>query len=283
MKIHFKARALAAGVACAVLAVPVVAASAASATSRPPVVTVTVTSSSVTFSGPVKAGVTEFKVLSGGKGQHQLQLVGNIKPGYSFFQAVKDVNAGFGGDAKAIARVDKNITLYGGAGPTSAGPGDFMVGLKAGTYYALDSGSGHAFKKFVVTGSGPTVLPKAAPTVTAFTYGFGTPAVLPHQGWIRFRDVSDQPHMFVLEQVKPGTTAAQVQKFVKSMGKTGGGFFLRGGAGDGAGVISPVPGAAINWHYNLPAGKYLAACFWPDDTTGMPHFFMGMWKLVTLK
>jgi len=24
------------------------------------------------------------------------------------------------------------------------------------------------------------------------------------------------------------------------------------------------------------------ACFWPDYFTGMPHAFMGMWKLVTL-
>ena len=31
-----------------------------------------------------------------------------------------------------------------------------------------------------------------------------------------------------------------------------------------------------------PRGKYLVACFWPDYITGMPHFFMGMWKLINL-
>jgi hypothetical protein len=34
--------------------------------------------------------------------------------------------------------------------------------------------------------------------------------------------------------------------------------------------------------YDLPAGEYLLACFWPDRFTGMPHFFMGMWKLINL-
>jgi hypothetical protein len=34
---------------------------------------------------------------------------------------------------------------------------------------------------------------------------------------------------------------------------------------------------------DVPAGKYLLACFWPDDDTGMPHFFMGMWKLVRVR
>jgi hypothetical protein len=34
--------------------------------------------------------------------------------------------------------------------------------------------------------------------------------------------------------------------------------------------------------YDLPRGEYLIACFWPDRLTGMPHAFMGMWKLVQL-
>ena len=125
-------------------------------------------------------------------------------------------------------------------------------------------------------------MPRGNSQVTAFTYGFSqTPVTLPHEGWTRFNDESDQPHMLILQQVKPGTTNAQVQRFASSMGRKGGGFFLN--ASDGAGVISPgSPGPTILWHYNLPKGRYLLQCFWPDDTTGMPHFFMGMWKLVTL-
>jgi hypothetical protein len=46
------------------------------------------------------------------------------------------------------------------------------------------------------------------------------------------------------------------------------------------GVLSP--GKSQLFSYHLPAGKYFIACFWPDYFTGMPHFLMGMWKLVTI-
>ena len=47
-----------------------------------------------------------------------------------------------------------------------------------------------------------------------------------------------------------------------------------------SGVVSP--GKSQLFDYDLPAGKYFIACFWPDYFNGMPHFLMGMWKLVTL-
>jgi hypothetical protein len=52
-------------------------------------------------------------------------------------------------------------------------------------------------------------------------------------------------------------------------------------ANTSTGTISP--NRAETFSYHLPAGKYLLACFWPDDETGMPHILMGMWKLVELK
>ena len=52
-------------------------------------------------------------------------------------------------------------------------------------------------------------------------------------------------------------------------------------ANTAVGVISPKYGETF--HYSLPAGKYLIRCYWPDDDTGMPHAFMGMWKLIWLK
>jgi hypothetical protein len=48
----------------------------------------------------------------------------------------------------------------------------------------------------------------------------------------------------------------------------------------GTGVVSPKFGEMFQ--YSLPRGEYLFACFWPDRLTGMPHAFMGMWKLVQL-
>ena len=47
-----------------------------------------------------------------------------------------------------------------------------------------------------------------------------------------------------------------------------------------AGVISPYFGQMMQ--YDLPPGEYLIACFWPASDTGLPHAFMGMFKLIHL-
>jgi hypothetical protein len=52
-------------------------------------------------------------------------------------------------------------------------------------------------------------------------------------------------------------------------------------ANTSTGVLSP--NRREVFHYNLPAGPYLLLCYWPDDDTGMPHYLMGMWKLVNLR
>jgi hypothetical protein len=70
-----------------------------------------------------------------------------------------------------------------------------------------------------------------------------------------------------------------VRKFFKSGAQVTPSWALRGSTGTG--VISPGRSQIVAVH--LPPGKYLLACFWPDDRTGMPHAMMGMWKLVTLK
>jgi hypothetical protein len=70
-----------------------------------------------------------------------------------------------------------------------------------------------------------------------------------------------------------------VQKFIKSGAQGAPTWALPGSAGSG--VISPRHSQVLRW--NLKPGKYLVACFWPDRDTGMPHFFMGMWRFVTIK
>jgi hypothetical protein len=48
-----------------------------------------------------------------------------------------------------------------------------------------------------------------------------------------------------------------------------------------SGVFSP--GTKTQLHLRLPRGKYLLLCYWPSKKTGMPHYTMGMWKLVHLR
>ena len=95
---------------------------------------------------------------------------------------------------------------------------------------------------------------------------------------VKFANQADQPHFLVIQRVKDSTTNAKVRKFINSGGQGNPSWVLK--ASTESGVVSP--GKSQLFRYDLPAGKYLVACFWPDYFTGMPHAFMGMWKLVTL-
>jgi hypothetical protein len=95
---------------------------------------------------------------------------------------------------------------------------------------------------------------------------------------VKFANQADQPHFLALQHVKDSTTNAKVRKFINSGGQGNPPWVLKGSADSG--VLSPGKSQLLN--YDLKPGKYLVACFWPDYFTGMPHAFMGMWKLVTL-
>jgi hypothetical protein len=96
---------------------------------------------------------------------------------------------------------------------------------------------------------------------------------------VKFANQADQPHFLVLQPCKDSTDQRQGAQ-VHQLGRPG---QTRPGqlkATADSGVLSPGKSQLLS--YDLPAGKYLVACFWPDYFTGMPHVFMGMWKLVTL-
>src|SRR5205814_316845 len=96
--------------------------------------------------------------------------------------------------------------------------------------------------------------------------------------WVSFSNHADQPHFLVLQHVKSTTTNKMVQDFIKAGGEGNPSWGLKESAESG--VVSPFTNQKVT--YDLPARKYLVACFWPHDFTGMPHMFMSMWKLVTL-
>ncbi len=262
----------------AMLAAPVGA--AASTPAKVPVITAHVSSKSISLSSgrTIHAGRIIFRVVTG-SGGHTLQIA-RLHKGYSLAQAGADLNKAFSGDTDAIRRVDSKITFRGGAEARPDHPGRFGVSLHAGRYVFLDQDS-NAHKMVTVTGTAPerASIPHQS-AITAFSYGFGTSSdTIPATGWTRILDQSDQPHFVEFNRVKAGTTDAMVRKYFKSGSQAPPRWGLR--ASTSAGVISPKRAEVV--HYSLPAGKYLIACFWPDDDTGMPHAFMGMWKLIWLK
>lgn len=227
----------------------------------------------------IGAGRTLFHVVTH-KGDHQINVV-RLRKGYTPPQFAQDIGKAFGqGDVKAINRVDREAIFRGGAESRPGWSNSFSANLGPNLYYFFDSNTNKAVPVKVVGKMSPR---KAVPTsslLDIYTYGFapGSRPIL-HNGTTLLANRADQPHFVELQQVKQNTTAREVKAFFKHGAQGQPSWALR--ATEGSGVISPGKTSALT--LNLPAGKYLVACFWPDFKTGMPHAFMGMWKLITLK
>lgn len=223
----------------------------------------------------IAAGPVWFHVVGVG-GEHELQIV-RLHRGYSAKQFGSDLGKAFAGKVPAVRRVDDNVTFRGGAPGSPGHPGRFAVDLAAGHYLLLDTeGSAHSYLD--VSGKGaqhPSVAHHGY--VNALSYGFAN-SRLPASGAIRVGNVSDQPHVVELQHVKASTTHRQVARFIESGARGNPPWALPGGTGTG--VISPYRHMVLRYH--VPAGKYVMLCYWPSDDNGMPHFMMGMWKLVRL-
>lgn len=253
---------------------------AASASTAPRIVTVTITGHGVTMEPgtTLPAGKVVFKVEVP-KGDHTLQLA-HLHDGYSKKQAGQDVNAAFGGDVKAVRRVDRNIDWLGGNEATPGHPGMFAINLSQGSYLALDQESNNVqgFDVVAAASNYRTIYPSSFVTTKHNRFHVHTDLALPRAGWVKFHNNAQEPHMLVLQHVKQSTTKQDVRDYAAAGSNKRPSWGLSDAIG--AGVVSP--GTTQVVHYSLPAGKYLIACFWPSKDTGMPHFNMGMWKLIEM-
>jgi hypothetical protein len=287
----YRARAAVAAGATAVIAgsgLAMTVTTAAQAATSLPTVTATMSASKITLSGGgvttsngtyvLHAGRYRFHVVSV-SGDHALQIA-RFKNGYTAQQAQQDFQAVDNGSVAAVRRIDHGVVFRGGADATGPKhPADMVVTLQKQSYFLTDF-NGNANAPLNVTGTLPSTLP-AMPfnsSYIAYSYGWGVSAHLPAKGYVRFINHADQPHFLVLQHVKSTTTSAMVSKFIKSGANGNPTWGLRESADSG--VLSPNYTQTVK--LNLPAGRYLVMCFFPDYFTGMPHFMMGMWKLVNL-
>jgi hypothetical protein len=227
----------------------------------------------------MRAGRVMFKVVTRDKRNHDLQLL-RLHRGYTAQQAQADFGKAFSGDVAAVRRIDANITFLGGAPAKVGKPGWFSVKLHANRYMVVDQ-NGPAMTALTVRGTAPKRpgVPHSS-RILALSYGFDPSlTTMPASGWTLVGNHSDQPHFVVINRIKESTTRKMVHRYFKSGSQKPPPWGLR--ANTSTGVISPYKNETL--HYDLPAGKYLLMCFWPDDDTGMPHAYMGMWRIVTLK
>ncbi len=230
-----------------------------------------------------RPGKTMFKVVRGSAGG-SMEVV-RFKHGYTIVDFAKDAGGLFSGDVPAIKRVDRNVEFYGGmpVAKNSDPNAVFKFGVdidRAGTYYVINLDK-QKFTTFQAKGAHQTrSLP--APTGKLGMTGsatFAAPAADPHKGWMKTTNNATQPHFIDLGQVKKSTTNQDVLDYLAS--PAGPPPFAKPGGGDVATEVVG-PGHTVIWKYATHKGRYMAACFYPDKHTGMPHFFMGMFALVNL-
>jgi len=235
-----------------------------------------------------RPGNTIFKILPHGKGG-DMQVV-RLKAGYGLAQANQDVGAAFGGDLAAIKRVDTKIVWYGGNSMSPKGGDPTYWGVKIdkpGKYYVLNIDS-NALTTFKAKGATQKrSLPKSDGWLNMATTNNGAGNKFkvgknhPKHGWMKTTNHALEPHFAELNHVKRNTTPQDVSNYFNDPNAPQvPPFAAKDGSFASSGILSP--GKTMVWSYGVTKGKYLVACFWPSKETGMPHAFMGMWKLFDL-
>ena len=162
--------------------------------------------------------------------------------------------------------------------------------LYSGTYYLIDVAAALAGDKkpqvvaLHVHGSpnASDPWPGTAATIlvgNGSTDRFAAP-VLPAGKNYLIRNNGDTIHFVQFMPVKHGTTDAEIQADLTSSNQSGPGPFL--GPGLSTGVISPGKQIVFS-SASLEPGTYVLVCFVADAETGMPHAFMGMHLVVTIR
>jgi len=192
--------------------------------------------------------------------------------------------------AKGTRDISRDAHFYGLADVVAGTPASVTQTLHAGTYYLLDAGALISPVPQVTTlrvhgsanrteADGATETRRQATVYMTSSDSFISPRILPANGTIAVRNVSDTPHFMNIWPARPDTTDKKVQAWLDA-GATGDSPFVDGPT---IGLLTISPGKRAQLSYNLPPGTYVLFCEMPDDQTGISHVFMGMHKVVTLR
>lgn len=184
-----------------------------------------------------------------------------------------------------------NLTIYGGAAIQGVGSAHTVNILGPGTYQMLNLNSVFAgpaspveAKPLQVTGHiHPSLTPRISSTIdtTSADRFSATSTHLKVGAKYLIRNVADTIHFVDFAPVKPGTTDADIAAAIAAIqnGQQPMDPYLHDKVGVQSEVMSPGRSQVFSSSL-LTAGTYDLECFIADDMTGMPHFFMGMHKIV---
>jgi hypothetical protein len=232
----------------------------------------------------------------GGMGGSSVQMF-QLNKGATMAQALKDfVNdfaSTFPTEAKGTQGLLRDVTFYGLADVTAGHPETVTENLRPGTYYVWDAVQTFMSRTWPPVIDTLTVTKGGqggrlhAPILVKATDAdrFIAPTTWPHEGTYLLDNVSDEFHIMDIVPVAPGTTDKQLQAFFNANSnvlpvniRTR--LFVPGPSGGNDAIAA---GNSIRVTYNLPPGRYVLICWVPDDDEGMPHAYMGMHEVITLR
>ncbi len=236
------------------------------------------------FTGPgqIAAGVTTLQVVNKGREPHHVQLLQVLqgKTAEDFRAAIKANPAGFPSWIKFVG------------GPNAVLPGSDAVAtmtLAEGEYLLIclipdKEGVPHVahgmVKPLSVKGARPSLVsePKAGLTITQADFRFSMSSkVTAGTHTIQVLNHGTQPHEVVVLKLDPGASARDF-----------GAAFEPGASGPPpgqpiGGVVGIETGQHAYFNARFEPGRYGLICFFPDPTTGKPHFAQGMTSEFTVE
>lgn len=283
----------------------------ASAAPRPPVINVTAGAHGFQVSGPARrhAGRVTLHFTSTnpandrGPGGSDVEMF-KLGRGVTVAKVISTVRADGPSDgpptrahlaraAAATRFLNRNVRFFGGAAFEGRGAADVTETLFSGTYYLMDINAVFAHQPVTVRSlrifGTPPARDAAAPSTpavlrTTSTDRFQTPTVLPAGRSYLIRNTADTIHFVLFSPVRRGTTDADISKALAAIaqGREPVDLADHSRLGVQSGVLSPGNQVVFSSPL-LTRGTYDLECFISDDRTGMPHFFMGMHKIVVVR
>lgn len=233
----------------------------------------------------MRPGVHRFVVRSTKAAGFQI-----VRPhaGYTKREAMRDVRVMFE-RPRVLKRFERNTELIAGVSSRPGEPGIMWARVPRGSYWALDTNPSRLPARkvdtFRVAGERlHGVLPGRATLRAVNEVDWAQrPKAIPGSGRLVFRNNSTDNHFLGIAKLSKGKTIADFEEWVEQL--------MQGNetrppvrfdVGLDTGVVGP--GRAMSLKYDLPPGKYVMVCWWPDaDMDNMPHVLMGMYRGLTVR
>jgi hypothetical protein len=246
-----------------------------------PKVSIAITPSTATVTGPLESGAANIVVTDTGVKEGAV-ILGLLKPGVSLAEAETF-------QKEKLAKHDvNNVSKIGSiVADTEANPGatsEFQTKLAPGQYIVLvaqgEKGEAAIRTSFKVSAANaPAVLPAPAATIKAIEFGFTGPSTLKDGELVGFENEGFLVHMDIAFPVKNSKAAKKAVKLLKAGNERAVGKLI---AGQPVTFVGPVSSGAYQQEtITAKPGIYVEACFM-NTQDGREHTVLGMERIIKI-